>query len=118
VRDTSSCPRGFSGTIVEVRVFNRHGIESRRPYHPRSERNQTPQGQRGRAQHPHSLATYNRLRGIVIGQVVASTEPKAAKKDQVIDEGLAGRSRTHHEWWKFAVADDARQTQLETCASV
>lgn len=113
VRDTSlKLPPGVSGTIVEVRVFNRHGIEiddrTRAIQNEEIERlAKDREDERGIL----NRATYNRLREMLVGQVVAAG-PKSVKKGQEIDESLLGEVEKH-EWWKFAVADDARQSQLE-----
>jgi DNA-directed RNA polymerase subunit beta len=113
VRDTSlRLPPGVSGTIVEVRVFNRHGIEiddrTRAIQNEEIERlAKDREDERGIL----NRATFNRLREMLVGQVVASG-PKGIKKGTEIDEqALADVER--YEWWKFAVADDARQAQLE-----
>jgi len=113
VRDTSlKLPPGVSGTIVEVRVFNRHGIEiddrTRAIQNEEIERlAKDREDERGIL----NRATYNRLREMLVGQVVAAG-PKTAKKGQEIDESVLGEVEKH-EWWKFAVADDSRQSQLE-----
>ncbi|MBP7136756.1 MAG: DNA-directed RNA polymerase subunit beta [Sphingomonadaceae bacterium] len=113
VRDTSlRLPPGVAGTIVDVRVFNRHGIEvddrTRAIQNEEIERlAKDREDERGIL----NRATYNRLRDMLLGQVAASA-PKGFKKGDTIDEAnLAEIER--HEWWKFAVADDGRQTQLE-----
>ncbi|MEJ6011278.1 DNA-directed RNA polymerase subunit beta [Novosphingobium aquae] len=113
VRDTSlRLPPGVSGTIIDVRVFNRHGIEiddrTRAIQNEEIERlAKDREDERGIL----NRATYNRLRDMLIGQVAASA-PKGFKKGDTIDEeNLAEVER--HEWWKFAVADDRVQGQLE-----
>ncbi|MEQ1496421.1 MAG: DNA-directed RNA polymerase subunit beta [Novosphingobium sp.] len=113
VRDTSlRLPPGVSGTIVDVRVFNRHGIEvddrTRAIQNEEIERlAKDREDERGIL----NRATYNRLRDMLVGQVAASA-PKGFKKGETIDEAnLAEVER--HEWWKFAVADDKAQGQLE-----
>ncbi len=113
VRDTSlRLPPGVSGTIVEVRVFNRHGIEiddrTRAIQNEEIERlAKDREDERGIL----NRATYNRLREMLIGQVAAAG-PTGIKKGAAIDEeGLAEVEK--HEWWKFAVADDKVQGQLE-----
>ena len=48
---------------------------------------------------------------MLLGQIAAAA-PKGLKKGiEITEEVLAEVER--HEWWKFAVADDARQVQLE-----
>ena len=113
VRDTSlRLPPGVSGTIVEVRVFNRHGIEiDDRTRAIQNEEIQRLAKDREDERGILNRATFNRLREMLEGQVIAAG-PKGTKKGATIDaEVLAEVER--HEWWKFAVADDARQTQLE-----
>ena len=113
VRDTSlKLPPGVAGTIVDVRVFNRHGIEiddrARQIQNEEIERlAKDREDERGIL----NRATYNRLRDMLVGQVAAAA-PKGFKKgDTIAEENLGEVER--HEWWKFAVADDKVQGQLE-----
>jgi DNA-directed RNA polymerase subunit beta len=113
VRDTSlRLPPGVSGTIVEVRVFNRHGIEI--DDRTRAIQNEEIERLRKDSKDERAIlnrATYNRLRDMLAGQT-ASAAPKGVKKGaEITDEVLEGVER--HEWFKFAVADDARQAQIE-----
>ena len=113
VRDTSlRLPPGVSGTIVEVRVFNRHGIEiDDRTRAIQAEEIERLAKDREDERGILNRATFNRLRDMLLGQVVAAG-PKGVKKGLEIDEQvLADIER--YEWWKFAVADDGRQAQLE-----
>jgi DNA-directed RNA polymerase subunit beta len=113
VRDTSlRLPPGVSGTIVEVRVFNRHGIEiDDRTRAIQAEEIERLAKDREDERGILNRATFNRLRDMLLGQVAAAA-PKGVKKGIEIDEQvLADVER--HEWWKFAVADDGRQAQLE-----
>ncbi|HEX8580387.1 MAG TPA: DNA-directed RNA polymerase subunit beta, partial [Allosphingosinicella sp.] len=113
VRDTSlRLPPGVAGTVVEVRVFNRHGID----IDDRTRAIQAEEKDRLRkdADDERTIlkrATFSRLREMLIGQV-ATAAPKGVKKGATIDaEMLDGVER--HEWWKFAVKDDAVQADLE-----
>jgi DNA-directed RNA polymerase subunit beta len=113
VRDTSlRLPPGVAGTIVEVRVFNRHGID----IDDRTRAIQTEEKDRLRkdAEDERTIlkrATYSRLREMLLGQT-ATAAPKGVKKGATIDaETLESVER--HEWWKFAVKDDAVQANLE-----
>jgi DNA-directed RNA polymerase subunit beta len=113
VRDTSlKLPPGVSGTIVEVRVFNRHGIEI--DDRTRAIQNEEIERLRKDSKDERAIlnrATYNRLKDMLTGQT-ASAAPKGVKKGaEITDDLLEGVER--HEWFKFAVADDARQAQLE-----
>ena len=117
VRDTSlRLPPGVAGTIVEVRVFNRHGIEiddrTRAIQHEEIERlRKDSQDERAIL----NRATYNRLKDMLIGQT-ASAAPKGVKKgEKITEEMLEGVER--FEWFKFAVANDKRQTQIEAVKS-
>jgi len=113
VRDTSlRLPPGVAGTVVEVRVFNRHGID----IDDRTRAIQTEEKDRLRkdAEDERNIlkrSTYARLREMLLGQV-GTAAPKGVKKGAEIDaEALDGVEP--HEWWKFAVKDDAAQADLE-----
>src|SRR3546814_5790565 len=58
-----------------------------------------------------NLATSTRLRELRLGQNSAAA-PKGVKKGGVIDDELLD-SVEKREWWKFAVADDKVQSDLE-----
>ncbi len=113
VRDTSlRLPPGVAGTIVEVRVFNRHGIEiDDRTRAIQNEEIERLAKDREDERAILNRATYNRLKDMLLGEVSAAA-PKGVKKGvEITEEVLAEVER--HEWWKFAVADDGRQQQLE-----
>ncbi|HEX7857100.1 MAG TPA: DNA-directed RNA polymerase subunit beta [Sphingobium sp.] len=113
VRDTSlRLPPGVAGTIVEVRVFNRHGIDKDERAMA-IEREEIDRLAKDREDERGILnrATFNRLREMLLGQTAAAA-PKGVKKGVEIDEELLD-STERHEWWKFAVADDVRQQNLE-----
>ncbi len=113
VRDTSlKMPPGVAGTVVEVRVFNRHGIDKDERAMA-IEREEIERLAKDREDERSILnrATYNRLKDMLIGQVAAAA-PKPMKKGDTIDEAnLAEVER--FEWWKIAVADDKAQGDLE-----
>jgi DNA-directed RNA polymerase subunit beta len=113
VRDTSlRLPPGVSGTVVEVRVFNRHGID----IDDRTRAIQAEEKDRLRKDAEDERAilkrsTYNRLREMLVGQT-ATAAPKGFKKGATIE--LAGLNEIEtFEWWKFAVKDDRVQADLE-----
>ena len=114
VRDTSlRLPPGVAGTVVEVRVFNRHGIdidERTRAIETRGDR-AAQEGSRRRAR-ILNRATYSRLQEMLLGQV-ATAAPKGAQEGREHRRRDCSTSVERHEWWKFAVADDARQADLE-----
>ncbi|MEB3416546.1 DNA-directed RNA polymerase subunit beta [Alteriqipengyuania sp. WL0013] len=113
VRDTSlRLPPGTSGTVVEVRVFNRHGIEV--DDRTRAIQNEEIERLKKDAADERAIlnrATYNRLADMLEGQT-ASAAPKGVKKGTVIDAALLDTVEKH-EWFKFAVADDKTQGQVE-----
>ncbi|MBS7671210.1 DNA-directed RNA polymerase subunit beta [Croceicoccus gelatinilyticus] len=113
VRDTSlRLPPGVSGTIVDVRVFNRHGIEvDDRTRAIQNEEIERLAKDREDERAILNRATYNRLRDMLVGQT-ASAAPKGVKKGGEITEEVLNEVE-RHEWFKFAVADDGRQAQLE-----
>jgi DNA-directed RNA polymerase subunit beta len=113
VRDTSlRLPPGVTGTIVEVRVFNRHGVDK----DERAlaiEREEIERLTKDREDERAILdrSTYARLKDMLLGQKAASG-PKGFKKGgDITGETLSETPR--HEWWKFAVADDAQQANIE-----
>ncbi|TNF03574.1 MAG: DNA-directed RNA polymerase subunit beta, partial [Sphingomonadales bacterium] len=113
VRDTSlRLPPGVAGTIVEVRVFNRHGIDKDERAMA-IEREEIDRLAKDREDERGILnrATFNRLREMLIGQV-ATAAPKGVKKGIEITEEVLGEAE-RHEWWKFAVQDDSVQAHLE-----
>ncbi|MDQ4421157.1 DNA-directed RNA polymerase subunit beta [Sphingobium sp. DEHP117] len=113
VRDTSlRLPPGVAGTIVEVRVFNRHGIDKDERAMA-IEREEIDRLAKDREDERGILnrATFNRLREMLLGQVATATPKGVRKGEQITDELLESVER--YEWWKFAVADDAVQSNLE-----
>ena len=117
VRDTSlRLPPGVAGTVVEVRVFNRHGIE----VDDRTRAIQQEEIERLRKDTADerailNRATYNRLRDMLAGQTSSAT-PKGVKKGAKITEDILDGVEKH-EWFKFAVATDKRQKQIEAVKS-
>ncbi len=113
VRDTSlRLPPGVAGTVVEVRVFNRHGIDiDDRTRAIQAEEKERLGKDRDDERSILNRATYSRLREMLLGQTTTAA-PKGVKKGNVIDEAFLNEIESH-EWWKFAVADDAAQANLE-----
>jgi DNA-directed RNA polymerase subunit beta len=113
VRDTSlKLPPGVAGTVVEVRVFNRHGIDiDDRTRAIQAEEKERLGKDRDDERSILNRATYSRLREMLLGQTSAAA-PKGVKKGSVVDEAMLTEVEPH-EWWKFAVEDDAAQANLE-----
>src|SRR5439155_15771704 len=99
VRDTSlRLPPGVSGTVVEVRVFNRHGID----IDDRTRAIQTEEKERLKkdADDERAIlhrATFSRLKEMLLGQI-ATAAPKSIKKRSTVDEWML-EAMERHDWW-------------------
>ncbi|MBN8808316.1 MAG: DNA-directed RNA polymerase subunit beta [Sphingomonas sp.] len=114
VRDTSlRLPPGVAGTVVEVRVFNRHGIDKdERAMAIEREEIERLKKDSDDERTILNRATWSRLREMLLGQTATAVPKGGPKKGAEIDmEALDSVDR--HEWWKFAVADDKVQSDLE-----
>ncbi len=113
VRDTSlKLPPGVAGTIVEVRVFNRHGVDKdERALSIEREEIERLTKDREDERGILDRSNYNRLRDMLLGQKVASGT-KGLKKGSDINMELLEET-PRHEWWKIAVADDNQQSDIE-----
>jgi DNA-directed RNA polymerase subunit beta len=113
VRDTSlRLPPGVSGTIVDVRIFNRHGIDKDERA-LQIEREEIERLEKDAADERAILdrATYARVRDALLGQEVVAA-PKGVKKGITIDDTVL-EEQPRRLWWQFGVADDAMQAGLE-----
>jgi DNA-directed RNA polymerase subunit beta len=113
VRDTSlRVPPGVQGTIVEVRVFNRHGVDK----DERAQAIEREEIERLAKDRDDELAildrnTYGRLADILVGKS-GIAGPKGYRKDtDITRDALDGFARS--QWWLFAVADDALMAEIE-----
>ena len=113
VRDTSlRLPPGDFGTIVEVRVFNRHGVEKDERA-LQIEREEVERLARDRDDELVILDRniYARLKSMIIGKV-AVKGPKGFKSNsEVTEEALADMSRGM--WWQIALKDEADAQVVE-----
>src|SRR3982750_3531515 len=113
VRDTSlRLPPGVTGTVGEVRGFNRHGID----IDDRTRAIQTEEKERLKkdADDERAIlnrATFSRLKEMLLKQV-ATAAPKSIKKGSTLDEATL-EAAERHDWWKIAVKDDKRQADIE-----
>jgi DNA-directed RNA polymerase subunit beta len=113
VRDTSlRVPPGVTGTIVEVRVFNRHGVDKdERAQAIEREEIERLAKDRDDEQAILDRNTYARLADILTGQT-GIAGPKGFKRDTVLTrEVLAAYPRS--QWWQFAVVDDQLMSEIE-----
>ncbi|GGZ40601.1 DNA-directed RNA polymerase subunit beta [Asticcacaulis endophyticus] len=112
VRDTSlRLPPGVAGTIVEVRVFNRHGVEK----DERAlaiERHEIERLGKDRDDELSILERniYGRLKDIVLGKVAISG-PKGMGRGEITEEKLAEVSKGL--WWQIALEDEKIMGELE-----
>lgn len=113
VRDTSlRVPPGVTGTIVEVRVFNRHGVEKdERAMSIEREEIERLAKDRDDEQAILDRNIYGRLVEILVGKVAASG-PKGFKKETLLtQETLEEYPRS--QWWQFAFVDEKLMAELE-----
>ena len=113
VRDTSlRVPPGVTGTIVEVRVFNRHGVDKdERAQAIEREEIERLAKDRDDEQAILDRNTYARLAEILTGKSGVAG-PKGFKKDAKITRELLNEY-PRSQWWQFAVEDDALMTEIE-----
>jgi len=113
VRDTSMrLPPGVAGTVVEVRVFNRHGVDKdeRALTIEREEIERlTKDREDERAIFEGNI--YGRLLPLLLGKTIASGTKELKKGTKITEEGLAELRRI--QWWDLAVGDDATMADIE-----
>ena len=113
VRDTSlKLPPGVSGTVVEVRVFSRHGVDK----DERAlaiERDEIERLAKDRDDELGILErnTYARLREFLIGKI-ASDGPKRIKADSRITEALLA-DMSRGQWWQISLSNQKAMDEIE-----
>jgi DNA-directed RNA polymerase subunit beta len=113
VRDTSlRLPPGVAGTVVEVRVFNRHGVEKDERAMA-IEREEIERLAKDRDDELHILDrnVYGRLRDILMGKEVARG-PKGLRKGTEINEELLS-DVPRSQWWDIALKDEQAMAGIE-----
>lgn len=113
VRDTSMrMPPGTFGTVVEVRVFNRHGVEKdERAMAIEREEIERLAKDRDDEQSILDRSVYARLVDMLNGKV-AIEGPKGFKKGTSLSESVMGEY-PRSQWWQFAVEDEKLQGEIE-----
>ncbi|MBE9640651.1 DNA-directed RNA polymerase subunit beta [Salipiger mangrovisoli] len=107
VRDTSLRVKpGDYGTVVEVRVFNRHGVEK----DERALQIEREEVERLARDRDDELAIldrniYARLKDLIFGKT-AVKGPKGVRPNAVIDDELL-ESLSRGQWWQLALAEEA-----------
>ncbi|MCL4189864.1 MAG: DNA-directed RNA polymerase subunit beta [Rhodobacteraceae bacterium] len=113
VRDTSlRLPPGAYGTVVEVRVFNRHGVDK----DERSLQIEREEIERLARDRDDELAilernTYARLRALILGKV-AVKGPKGVRAGSAITEDLLG-TLSRGQWWQLAIEEADTAAEVE-----
>jgi DNA-directed RNA polymerase subunit beta len=113
VRDTSLRVKpGDFGTVVEVRVFNRHGVEKDERA-LQIEREEVERLARDRDDEMAILERniYARLHQLILGKV-AVRGPRGVKANSEITEELLG-TLTRGQWWQLALKDEADAQVVE-----
>ncbi len=114
VRDTSlRLPPGDFGTVVEVRVFNRHGVEKDERA-LQIEREEVERLARDRDDELVILERniYARLRGMILGKK-AVKGPKGVKANAEITEELLDDQLSRGQWWQLALEDEQDAAHVE-----
>ncbi len=112
VRDTSlRLPPGVAGTIVDVRVFNRHGVDK----DERAMSIERDEIERLGKDRDDELAilernTYGRLKPLLLGKNAVSG-PKGLGRGEVTEAKLGELSRGL--WWQIALDDEKAMGELE-----
>jgi DNA-directed RNA polymerase subunit beta len=113
VRDTSlRVPPGVQGTIVEVRVFNRHGVEK----DERAQAIEREEIERLAKDRDDELAildrnVYSRLAELLVGKKGVAG-PKGFKRDTDLTKEILD-SYPRSQWWIFAVENDHLMIEIE-----
>jgi DNA-directed RNA polymerase subunit beta len=113
VRDTSlRVPPGVQGTVVEVRVFNRHGVEKdERALAIEREEIERLAKDRDDEQAILDRNVYGRLAEMLEGrQGIAG--PKGFKKDSKITRAVL-EEYPRSQWWQFASPNDKLMSEIE-----
>jgi len=113
VRDTSlRLPPGAYGTVVEVRVFNRHGVDKDERA-LQIEREEIERLSRDRDDELAILERniYARLRQLILGKT-AVKGPKGVRPNSEITEDLL-ESLSRGQWWQLALGDEAGAQEVE-----
>jgi len=113
VRDTSlRMPPGDFGTVVEVRVFNRHGVDKDERA-LQIERNENERLARDRDDELEILERniYARLKEIIFGKTCVKG-PKGVKAGSPIDDDLLA-SLSRGQWWQLALPEEVDASQVE-----
>ncbi len=113
VRDTSlRVPPGVTGTVVEVRVFNRHGVDKDQ----RAMAIEKAEEERLAEDRDDELAIlerniFSRLSEILLNKVAAHG-PKSMAPDTKITQSVLD-TIAKHQWWQIALRNEKAMAELE-----
>lgn len=112
VRDTSlKLPPGASGTVVEVRVFNRQGVEKdERAMQIEREEIESLGKDRDDELTILERSVYGNVRTVLMGKTAVSG-PRGFKKGPITDETLNDVPRS--DWWRIGLDDEKAIGELE-----
>jgi DNA-directed RNA polymerase subunit beta len=113
VRDTSlRLPPGVNGTVVEVRVFNRHGVEKDERAMA-IEREEIERLAKDRDDELQILDrnVYARLKVALLGKEAAKGPKNARKGTTITEEILSDVPRS--QWWEIGLADESGMAGVE-----
>ena len=112
VRDTSlKLPPGASGTVVEVRVFNRHGVDKdERAMQIEREEIEFLGKNRDDELSILERSVYNSVKKTLMGKTAVSG-PRGFKKGPVTEENLGDIPRS--DWWRIGLDDEKAIGELE-----
>jgi DNA-directed RNA polymerase subunit beta len=113
VRDTSlRVPPGVQGTVVEVRVFNRHGVDKdERALAIEREEIERLAKDRDDEQAILDRNVYNRVAEILENKT-GIAGPKGFKKDTRITRAILDEY-PRSQWWQFALSNDKAMSEIE-----
>jgi DNA-directed RNA polymerase subunit beta len=114
VRDTSlRLPPGVSGTVVEVRVFNRHGVDKdERALAIEHEEIERLAKDREDEQAIIDRNSYSRLQELLVGKVAASGPAGVTVDAKITETTLEGLSRG--QWWQIALKAEKSMEDVES----
>ena len=113
VRDTSlRVPPGVTGTIVEVRVFNRHGVDKDQ----RALAIERAEEERLAEDRDDELVIlerniFARLSEILLGKTAASGPKGLAAETKIVQSVLDAIPR--HQWWQIGLRNDKAMAEIE-----
>ncbi len=113
VRDTSlRMPPGASGTIVEVRVFNRHGVEKdERAIQIEREEIESLSQDRDDEVAILDRNTFARLEAILLGKEAVSGPKDFDTSGRITQDKLNQLSKG--QWWQIALGNEKAQAEIE-----